>query len=359
MKLSSLNTIKLKVPLNKLMKTRHVHLEHVYCLLFLLQTDTGIEGQGLLRASTLADINIIENCIHTLFSEKLLQQGFVSPEALWQHLWLHKRNHLQSGYALYALAAIDLAAWDIQAKHENKPLHQLFNIKKDFVVPYGNGGWLTDTHQEMKEDVAWYLDRGCHHFKMRIGCDNDLERIKFLRHTFGNDLTLSVDANQYYDFDSAIEISKRLADFDVAWFEEPLFSNSITELARLAELSPVAIATGENMNCHWAIQDVCTLKAAKILQPDVIYQGGITGFKRSAKIINDANLILGPHLFHELSCSLAGLCDSHYIEHIDFFPEDLFTHDFNIKDGKIKLPKMPGHGVVVPQQAIKKYQLQN
>ena len=58
---------------------------------------------------------------------------------------------------------------------------------------------------------------------------------------------------------------------------------------------------------HWQIQDACELKAAAILQADVIHQGGITEFKYSADIVNQNNLLLGTHLFHELSSSLAEL----------------------------------------------------
>jgi L-alanine-DL-glutamate epimerase-like enolase superfamily enzyme len=258
---------------------------------------------------------------------------------------------------LYALAGIDMALWDIYAKSENKPLHHLLDISQDFVVPYGNGGWLVDTLQELENDVAWYLERGCNHFKMRIGSENDLSRIRHLRNTFSDELILSVDANQHYYLNAAVEMSKHLADFKVLWFEEPLYSSSMTELAKLTTLSPVSIATGENMNSHWQIQDACALKAAQIFQPDVIYQGGITEFKRTAKIIDEAHLTMGAHLFHELSASLAGLCEKHYVEHIDFFPDDFFIHDFNIRNGKIFLPKTPGNGVTVSESTIKKYKI--
>jgi L-alanine-DL-glutamate epimerase-like enolase superfamily enzyme len=355
MNITSINTIKLKVPLNKPMRTRYVNLEHIYCMLLMLKTDTGLVGQGLVRAVNQPAITIIENFINHFFSSQLIGENFNSPEQLWNSLWLHKRNHLQSSFGLYALAAIDIAIWDITAQQENKSLHQLLGITKDFVVPYGNGGWLANTQQEFVNEIQWYLSRDCKHFKMRLGSDNDIARIKFLRDTFGENLILIADANQYYDFNSALEMSKHLADFNILWFEEPLFSSSITELAELAELSPVAIATGENMNSHWQIQDACKLKAAKILQPDVIYQGGITEFKRSAEIIDSANLTLGAHLFHELSISLAGLCKKHYVEHIDFFPANFFINDFSIKDGKIFLPKTPGHGVTISKQAIQQF----
>src|SRR3990167_11046522 len=152
--------------------------KQVYCLLLIVKTDKGLVGQGLVRAVSLLDINLVEQCVQTLFLPQIIKKEPTLPEALWQSLWLSKRNHLQSSYALYALAAIDIAVWDLQAQFLNKPLHQLFKAEKDFIVPYGNGGWLIDTKQEMYEEVKWYLDQGCCHFKMRVGCENDVERIK-------------------------------------------------------------------------------------------------------------------------------------------------------------------------------------
>ena len=151
-----------------------------------------------------------------------------------------------------------------------------------------------------------------------------------MRKTFKNELKLSVDANQYYTFSQAVEMSKRLAEYNIFWFEEPLFNASLVELSKLAKLSPVRIATGENMNSHWQMQDACELEAAAVLQPDIIHQGGITEFSRSIGIIKQYNMILGTHLFHELSSSLAGLNEEHFVEHFDFFPDDFFINDFSI-----------------------------
>ena len=68
MKIASVTTIKLKVPLNKPMRTRYIDLQNVYCLLLIIKTDTGITGQGLVRATNQPAITIIENFIKNIFS---------------------------------------------------------------------------------------------------------------------------------------------------------------------------------------------------------------------------------------------------------------------------------------------------
>lgn len=359
MKIFSIKTIQLKVPLNKPMRTRYTNLEYAFCLLIKIQTDDGTIGEGLVRSTSQLEMNFIDKFVSDFFAPLLMGKSFDSPEEAWNRIWLKKRNHLQSSYGLYALAGIDIALWDIYGKQQKKPLHVLLNINTNFVIPYGNGGWLCDTEKEILKDIEWYLSRGCKYFKMRIGCDNDIERIEWIRSAFGGELVLLADANQYYDFGSALEMSQILFDFGVFWFEEPLFNSSIAELSELARLSPVPIATGENMNSHWQIEDACKLNAAKIFQPDVIYQGGITELIKTAKVIEAySGLKMGTHLFHELSASFAGLCKNHYVEHIDFFPDNFFDNDFSIKEGKIFLPETWGNGVTVSEYGIKNFRIE-
>ena len=102
-------------------------------------------------------------------------------------------------------------------------------------------------------------------------------------------------------------------------------------------------------------EDICRLKASATIQPDVIHCGGITEFIRIAEVVSNYDLVLAAHLSAELSLNLAGLSKNPMIEHIDFFTEDLFEHDFSIKEGYINQNNEPGHGVTVSNAAIEKY----
>jgi L-alanine-DL-glutamate epimerase-like enolase superfamily enzyme len=116
MKIFSVSTAQLKIPLNKPMRTRYADLEHAFCLLIKIQTDNDITGEGLIRSTSLLEMNFINKFVSDFFMPLLIDKSFDSPEEAWNRIWLKKRNHLQSSYGLYAFAGIDIALWDIYGK---------------------------------------------------------------------------------------------------------------------------------------------------------------------------------------------------------------------------------------------------
>ncbi len=231
--------------------------------------------------------------------------------------------------------------------------------KKSPPLVYGSGGWLGEELSTTMNAIAWYLDKGCNIFKIRIGTEEDASRLLYLRKHFGEKIKLAVDYNQYFpNVDCAITALKMLEKFDLLWVEEPLFSESLVDLYELTSKSKTPIAVGENCHTAWQINDICKLTKAKIIQLDPIHQGGITGFfdaLNTTEAFQDK--IITSHLFHELSCSLLTRAKQSYIEHARLFPNDLFTENFSIEDGKIYPPDIPGHGLYVSDMVVRKYKM--
>ncbi|MGH8926806.1 MAG: enolase C-terminal domain-like protein [Acidimicrobiia bacterium] len=147
-----------------------------------------------------------------------------------------------------------------------------------------------------------------------------------------------------------------LAEFGVAWLEEPVLADSVHDLAKVAAQSEVAIAAGENVYFRWGFREICDLGAAAYLQPDVTRCGGITEFRKIAHLADSYRLSLCSHLWHELSISLVGAAPSGYLpEYAELFPPDLLTHSFEVIDGQIKVPDVPGHGVEFTEEAVARY----
>lgn len=357
MNIKDIKCIPLQVPLNKPIKTRDgAYMTNIECLAVLLKTNEDIIGHGLAvgigRHGSLPLITYIEKILGPI----LLEQHTIHPEHAWNALWLNNRNHLQAGLCLYALAALDIALWDIQGKIENKPLYQLLNTQKPSPIIYGTGGWLSMSNDALLEDCQWYLDRGVNRYKIRIGSDNDQQKLELLRKTFDDKIIFYADANQFYDYDDAMKTATLLSEYDVQWFEEPLFSNSLKKLSQLANEVSIPIATGENFSSHWQFEDLMQLGSVHILQPDIIHCGGITEFIKIASVL-PKNTLLTTHLLHELSISCIGLHSNTMVEHLDLFPNDLFTHHFDLKNGTIKIPNLPGTGVNFSNEALKWYQV--
>ena len=144
----------------------------------------------------------------------------------------------------------------------------------------------------------------------------------------------------------AVETSRMLADFGVAWIEEPVQADSTDDLAEVAASTAVPTAAGENVYFAWGFRELCDRRAAAYLQPDVARCGGITEFRKVAALADAYQLDLSSHLWHELSISLVGAARQGWAcEYTELIPPGVFTRDFAVVDGRISVPDVPGHGV--------------
>ena len=120
----------------------------------------------------------------------------------------------------------------------------------------------------------------------------------------------------------------------------------------------VPLAAGENAYLRWGFRELCERRAVGFLQPDVGRCGGITEFRKIANLADAFNISLSCHLVHEISVSLIGASPSGYmVEYMDFFNSEDMTQDFSVKDGKITVPDVPGHGFEFTDEALKNYRI--
>jgi L-alanine-DL-glutamate epimerase-like enolase superfamily enzyme len=175
----------------------------------------------------------------------------------------------------------------------------------------------------------------------------------------GDDFTLLADANQKYNVREAVEVSRLLAEFGVAWFEEPVLADCIDDLAEVARKSEVPIAAGENAYYRWGFREICERRAAAILQPDIGRCGGVTEFAKIGHLADAFNLSITSHLLHEISISLVGAFPSgDMAEYMELLPEGTLTREFAVSKGCIEVPNVPGHGVEFTQRAIERYRVE-
>lgn len=270
----------------------------------------------------------------------------LAPEATWKRLWGPNKARMRAGLGVWALSAVDIAIWDIVGKAAGLGVHRILGGFRSDVPVYGSGGWHDLSDDELVAECEAFAAQGITAYKYKIGSARDLERTRLLRSAMGDDFTLLADANQAYGVREAVETSRMLADFGVAWIEEPVQADSTDDLAEVAASAAVPTAAGENVYFAWGFRELCDRRAAAYLQPDVARCGGITEFRKVAALADAYQLDLSSHLWHELSISLVGAARQGWAcEYTELIPPGVFTRDFAVVDGRISVPDVPGHGV--------------
>lgn len=192
--------------------------------------------------------NIFENCLLPI----LFHNNNATYETMYYRMYWSIRNEGFRGQAAALLGQIDLALHDLAARRKKLPLHQYLNSSRSQVKVYGSGGGANYSLKELEAEVSFFMNAGVDCYKMKVGKDfgtkmkEDAARVKFVRSLLGKDIRLAVDANQIWNCKQACEFIDLTANEDLAWFEEPIHSASIDQIAQLCKSTTAKIAYGES-----------------------------------------------------------------------------------------------------------------
>lgn len=261
----------------------------------------------------------------------------------------------RSGVATQALAAIDVALWDLKAKRARLPLAKLLGAHRDSVRTYNtSGGFLNASLEEVRDRATRSLEEGIGGIKIKVGLPDsaeDLRRVAGVREHIGADVPLMVDANQQWDRATALRMGRRLEEFDLVWIEEPLDAYDAEGHAQLAAALDTPIATGEMLASVAEHVRLIDARACDIIQPDAPRVGGITQFLRLAALADQRGLGLAPHFAMEIHLHLAAAYPREpWVEHFDWL-DPLFEERLETRDGRMLVPERPGLGVTLSGQA--------
>lgn len=228
--------------------------------------------------------------------------------ATWQGMWelLHEAGG--GGLTTIALAGLDLALWDAEARARDVAVSHLIGRRAQRVRAYGSGVNLHYSLDELCAQVQRWVDAGFEAVKIKVGRPDlaeDVDRVAAVRSILGPRRDLMIDANQRWDLTRATRAIEALSAFDPAWIEEPLRADDLPGHAELAARIAVPIAVGENLHTAYRFAEFLDAGAAQIVQPNVVRVGGITPFLRIARLADDHGAALHPHLLPELSGQLA------------------------------------------------------
>jgi L-alanine-DL-glutamate epimerase-like enolase superfamily enzyme len=240
---------------------------------------------------------------------------------LWIDMVQSIRNVGRPGIASMAIAAVDVALWDVRAKLLGVSLATLLGCARTSVPVYGSGGFTSYSDDQLREQFSGWGAVGISRFKMKVGSQpsDDLRRVSVAREVIGSDVALFVDANGAYSCKQALEMAEQFATEGVSWFEEPVSSDDLAELRLLRERAPAGmeIAAGEYGYHALYFRRMLDAGAVDVLQADATRCGGITGFLQVAALCEAFDIDLSSHCAPALH--LAACCAATRLRHMEYF----------------------------------------
>ncbi len=383
----------------------------------ILETDGELRGHGMtftIGRGTEVVVSAIRALEH-LVADRRLSDIAADPRGFWRELT--GDSHLrwigpEKGVIHLATAALVNAVWDLWAKAEGKPLWKLLadmpaeqlvacidfryitdaltpeqaverlearasgradreaEMRRDGFPAYTTSvGWLGFTDEEVQHRCRVAVDQGWTHLKMKVGgkAEDDARRATLIRGEIESERFLMMDANQVWDVDEAIAATRRLADFDPWWMEEPTSPDDILGHARIArEVAPVRIATGEHCPNRTMFKQLMQSGGLAVCQLDACRLGGVNEVLAVMLLAAEFDIPVCPHAggvglseyVQHLSLvdyiAIAGTLEDRVIEYVDELHEH-FVSPAEIRNGRYVAPDAPGYSIEMHPEALEEY----
>ncbi len=284
-----------------------------------------------------------------------------------------EREHKFPGsYLRRAMAGVDTAIWDMRGKQAEKPVAALLGGGAGLIRAYASSMKRDITPKDEADRLKRLRDeKGFDAFKVRAGSEvgRDVDEwpgrteeiIPTMRREMGDQVALLIDANSCYSPKRAIEVGHILQDHGFSHYEEPCPYWELEQTKQVTDALDIDVTGGEQ-DCDLSTwKHMIDMRAVDIVQPDILYLGGISRTLRVAKMAEAAGLPVTPHC---ANLSLVTLFTMHLlralpnagkylefsIEGEDYYPwqEGLFVEDpYFIEDGKARVTDRPGWGVEI------------
>lgn len=327
-----------------------------------IKADNGLTGVGWAHTPGVG-ATAVEALINDYLANMLIGKNAENIEALWNFTNSQVHRCGTGGLNTFAVAAIDIALWDIRGKQYNQPLYRLLGGAKEEILAYGSGIDYSYSYPELFEMVDEFVQKGYPAIKIKVGYDTieeNIERIRLVKERMGT-RQLLVDINQKWTSAQAIQFCSNFEQFHLGWIEEPISRDDVEGHTRFRRHIKTPLAIGENLFNKFQFADFLKADAVDIVQADVGRVGGITEWMKIAHLADAYFRPIAPHFVMELSVSL--LCavpNSLILEHIkggSFTEMGVLKHPITVEEGVARPPQIPGHGVVFDFEKLEKYKV--
>lgn len=359
--ISQVGVYKLRIPLIEPFITSLAYETHGENVIVVIRTENGITGFG--ECSPYMPVN--GESIDTCF---VVAQYFAK--------LIKGKNALKPGDILAAMdkliyantsikSAFDIALHDIIGQHQQVPIYKLYGGKNDKELVTDYTVSLADA-EKMAADALKIKNNGYPSIKVKLGESKkkDIERIKMIREAVGDDIPVTIDANQGWKVKEAIETLTALDEFDIGHCEEPIAKWDFMRLRKVKKKSPIPIMADESCGDAHDAARLLKLKACDMFNIKVGKAGGVFNSYEIVKLGDKAKIKMQVGAFLESRLGMTAsahlaLCSDNII-YCDFdtplmFSEDIVSGGLTYHaNGAMKVPDTPGLGATIEQSQLDK-----
>ena len=327
-----------------------------------VETEDGLFGLG--EASPMEGGFVPLSIIARRMAPFLVGKDSLDHEVLQEQLF-HKLVKLGPEYAVTsALAALDIAFWDLKGKALGQPVYRLLGGAWRTTMPCyasigGNGARSVDEVLRVVEGrvakegvkavkIRWDGDRTV----IDADISGDIAKARAVRSMLGDDFTLGFDANNGYSVGGAMRVGRALEELGYAWFEEPVQHYHVAAMGEVAQRLSITVSAGEQTYTLQGVKDLINA-GVRMVQPDPVKMGGITGLRQCAALAHAHGVELVPH---QTQPSIGHLANMHIMATVMHLakPVELnsgweraslvFRNPSEPTNGHVSLPSAPGLG---------------
>ena len=330
-----------------------------------LRTDAGITGWAYSSFGMIGGgPRVLEAILQNEVKPVLIGKKPSFPKRLRAELWKALEYAGVQGITQFAIAAADIACWDILGKAAGLPVYKMLGAYADRMPVYSMCGWYYENDGDLthfKKSVSSAVEEGFEAVKIKVGrgsLDDDVSRISAAQTIAGKGRRVMVDANQKFNLNEAIRRGRVYQQMGCFWFEEPLVPQDHAGYAELARELDIRIATGENEYTKYAYADLISRRGCDVVQPDNRRSGGVTEWMEIAAIADGFGLELASHGGGPTDLNmLLAMPNAIYMESGSLKGGSSAIEQLRPPGSAVLAPEMPGIGSELRPDYIRKFKI--
>jgi L-rhamnonate dehydratase len=339
-----------------------------------VRTDTGLEGVGEADSSP----EVVKAIVDAPFShniacglrELLVGENPLENERLWAKMYRRTMYFGRKAVGITAMAAVDMALWDLKGKAFGQPLYRLLGGPTRREVPaYASMlGFAVEDLGLVRERALQHKEQGYtaqkwffRHGPMsgHEGIKKNVALVRTLRETLGDDYDIMLDCWQSMNLDYAVDLCSRIEDYRPRWLEEPFMPDRIDSHVKLKAKTRIPLSGAEHEYTRWGFLRFVEKDALDILQPDIYWCGGLSETLKITALATTHDLIVIPHghstpigIHYSVAQSLIHTPYQEYLVKWNEINMHFLKHPLRPERGMIELPEAAGVNMELDPEKI-------